>query len=311
VGRIQMGEKGFVVDYSAANEPTDLIPLDGDIPSGAEVYEQESLPLILNEPAVLALGDARYLLEEEGIYRIRDVASSKIVGQSILYRGDIWRLTGHLSRLSVFGNRDEGGGFDQWNEQARRGEPVSLLCSHTNRFVLSHLTALGVRARGVQAVAKGDWNQFADGHSLVEIFDPESDSWVLFDPALGTRLRHAGRYLSLLEATQLYRADKHTAEIDFVSRHSKLDPLFNYQQWVGRYIADGETASRTVEHVKAFCRNDVDAIQREYDHFIEVPIIGGCFVVESDAEEDLFRTLWPDDKRLTVDEFQERFYSTK
>ena len=142
----------------------------------------------------------------------------------------------------------------------------------------------------------------------MEIFDPKMNRWVLFDPALGTRLRHEGRLLSLYEATQIYREDKQPEEIEFCANHSKLDPLFSYQQWVSPHIADGEAASQRIKSIKAVCNNDVDAIHREYDHLMEVPIIEGCFVVESDAEEKLFRSLWPDHKRLSADEFHKRFY---
>ncbi len=168
VSGIKRARRGYLVDYQAGEKSLRIKPIKGAAASGAVAYDKASLPLVLNKPAVLKLGGSNYLLDKEGLYRIRDEANSNVVGQSILYQGDTWRLASHLSRLTVYGNRHKGETAAQWNDRAGRGEPVSLLCGNTTTFVRSHLTAQGVKSRVVQSVAKGNWNNFTDGHYLAE-----------------------------------------------------------------------------------------------------------------------------------------------
>jgi len=302
-------ESPFFVTYNEDNESVKLEPLT-DSPADVAQFEPASLPLVLTEPAVLKLGDSGYALSKEGLYRVWDAATSTVVRQCILYQGDVWRLAGHLSRLTVYANRHKSDTPAQWNSRARSGQPVSLLCGNTSQFVLDHMNSLNVKARRVQSVAKSNWNHFADGHCLTEIYDPELNRWILFDPSMGIRLRHQGRLLSLQEATELYRAGKRPDYIEFVNKESEVDPSFNYLAWISEYIKNPAAAARRAQAYIAMCQKNEEAIHSEYDHLIEIPFIDKCFVADSDTEEQLFKTLWPQHTRLSASEFRRRFYGS-
>lgn len=297
------------VEFQADHKTVKMKPIQVAPPSGTLTYDRDSMPLVLNKPAVLKLGSARYLLDKEGLYRIRDEATSKIVGQSILCQGDVWRLASHLCRLTVYADRHSGETAAQRDERARRGEPVSLLCGNTTQFVRRHLESQGIKSRTVQSVARGNWNYFSDGHCLMEIYDAKLKRWVLFDPSFAVRLSHEGQLLNLLEASRLYREGKRPDKVEFLNAEGSLDTLFSYKNWIGRYSADGETISQFAGMFRAACRNDSKSIHKMFNHILTVPFIGKCFVVNSDEEEKLFRTLWPNYTRMTEEDFQVKFYS--
>ena len=304
---VRAGESGLYVTYIEDNKSVTLEPLTGS-PADVTQFDPASLPLVITEPSILKLGDSRYALNKEGLYRVWNAATSTVVGQSVLYQDDVWRLAGHLSRLTVYANRHKSETPEQWNSRARSGQPVSLMCGNTTRFVLEHMKSLNVKARRVQSVAKSNWNHFADGHCLMEIFDPHLKRWILFDPSMGVRLRHQGRLLSLQETAELYRAEKRPDYIEFVNKDSKVDPSFNHVAWMSEYIKNPVAVARRAESYIAMCQKNEEAIHSECDHLIEIPFIDKCFVAETDREEELFRTLWPNHTRLSSSEFRRRFY---
>ena len=78
------------------------------------------------------------------------------------------------------------------------------------------MTRLFEQARDgvVNLVTLEEHNHYDDGHVLMEIFDPREKRWILYDPDMKCRFRHAGRYLNLGEAVALYRKGG-AAELEF------------------------------------------------------------------------------------------------
>jgi hypothetical protein len=304
--------KGYEVEYWAGNRPRVLEPFKSAAAAAAvRSYTLQTLPLVLSERAVLKLGDETYAIGEEGLYRIREKHESKVVRQSILYRQDVWRFAGHLSRLYVYGARHQSEDQKRWDERALGGEPLSLQCGYVSMFVRHHLQEQKIEARLVGCVSGSNWKHYDDGHALMEICDSGEKKWIAFDPTLGARFQGKdGRWLNLLELTRLYRAGGRAARIDFLNAEDKIDSLEDYRALYSKYISSKSEMDAFLPQFKPLLMNDVEAIHRWYGRVMQIPVIDNCFVPESDAEDALLRTLpsWRNLERLTEAQFRERFY---
>jgi hypothetical protein len=193
--------------------PAEVLP-SKDAPQGVKIYAPMDLPLILTEPIVVELDGRKFVLDREGMYRIGDFGGGA-TANTILSLGNVWRLAGHLSRLQIHGWRHSDENIDQWTERARTGR-LSIACGSAVRFVSHHLEARGWRTRAVQVVTLEDHNGYDDGHVLMEVFDPEEQRWLLFDPDMKCRFRGDRGWLDLAETVALYRGGG-DAELVFVA----------------------------------------------------------------------------------------------
>ena len=301
----------YEVEYWPDNQPRKLKPVNAAPQQPVKSYTLETVPLVQNEPANLRLGDDTYAFQAEGLYRVKDPRSSKVLRQSILYRGDAWRLAGHLSRLYVYGARHQSEQQTQWDARARNGEPLSLQCGFISMFVQHHLREQGIASRLVGCTAGSNWKSYDDGHALMEICDPAEKRWIAFDPTLGARFRDGGgRLLDLLDLTRLHRAGRHAEHVEFLNDGSKLDPLTYYEELYAKYIPTRQQVQAFLPKFKPLLTNDVATIHQWYGRVMQVPIIDNYFVPETDAEDALLRTLptWKNLVRLTAAEFRQRLY---
>jgi hypothetical protein len=117
-------------------------------PTGKKVYALAELPLVLTEPCAATTGGLTFRVEQEGLYRFANL-DTKETANVILYRGDAWRLAGHLSRLQVHGWRHDGESLARWTERVRKGR-LSISCGNIVRFVAHHLSERGHRSRVVR-----------------------------------------------------------------------------------------------------------------------------------------------------------------
>jgi len=299
----------YEVEYWADNQPRQLQPASSGLVAKRS-YRLESLPLVLSQPAQLVLDNATYTLDQEGLYRIREEHSTKVVRQSFLYRQNVWRFAGHLSRVYVYGDRHLSEKQAQWDEHVRKGEPLSLQCGSISMFIQHHMSEQQIGARLVGCAKGSDWQTFDDGHALLEICDPTERRWVLFDPTIGARLKDGNHCLDLFEATRRYRAGGRVEHIDFLNAGQKLDPLTDYEALYTKHIPDKRDRTAFLPRLKPLLENDTAAIHRWYGKLMQVPLIGNYFAPESDAEDTLFRTLptWKNLVRLSPAEFRQRFY---
>jgi hypothetical protein len=209
-----------VVQYAGRNCHEAVAPLPGAAPSTAQDYR--GLPLILKEPAMVRMGDKAYRVEREGWYRFFDIAH-RDMRQTHLFRGDVWLLAGSLSRMHVHGWRGQDKlPMAEMVERARTGG-LTITCGTTGLFVSVQLREVGIQSRFACTLTFDEWNDYDNGHSLVEIFDPAEKRWICYDSDLGCRLRYAGRWLDLGEACRLCREGK-TLEADYPAGRCTIDP---------------------------------------------------------------------------------------
>src|SRR5262245_22401360 len=231
-------------------------------PTGRKVYALAELPLILTEPCAATTGGLTFRVEQEGLYRFGNL-NTKETANVILYRGDLWRFAGHLSRLQVHGWRQDSESVPRWTERARKGR-LSISCGNIVRFVGHHLAERGHRSRVVQLVTLEEHNHYDDGHVLMEVFDPREKRWILYDPDMKCRFRHAGRYLNLGEAVALYRKGG-SAELDFF-----CPPAIDT-------YAEEKGSAESVQYSLVFewAFRDATARQAWYRRMLQVPLLNG------------------------------------
>ena len=298
------------VEYWAGNTPRTIEPLESSARAQVRVVALKEAPLVATERLVLGCGAKDYLIEKEGLYRAGQVEPSRVVRQILLYRGDVWRFAGHLSRLYLYGTRHQKEDVGKWSQRAQNGEPLSLQCGCISKFVGHHLRAQNIISRPVSCVASRDWNHYDDGHALVEICDPAEKRYLLFDCTLGARVLYKGRYLDLQHVTQLYRSGGRADEIEFVNANSKIDPLMDYEAFLAKGYPDEQELARQKAKFLRLLKNDVETIHAWYGRLMHIPLIGDYFAVRTDEEEALMRSLlaWSKFTRLTDDTFREKFY---
>jgi len=243
--------------------PVEMSPTTStDLPTGRKSHALADLPLVLTEPCAVTTGGLTFRVEQEGLYRFGNL-TTKETANVILYRDDLWRFVGHLSRLQVHGWRQDGESIPRWTERARKGR-LSISCGNIVRFVAHHLAERGHKSRVVNLVTLEEHNHYDDGHVLMEVFDPREKRWILYDPDMKCRFRHAGRALNLGEAVALYRKGG-SAELEFFCAPA-IDAYAEEK-------ASAESAQYSLLFEWAF--RDATARQAWYRRMMQVPLLNG------------------------------------
>jgi hypothetical protein len=245
--------------HYAGDTPSELPP---DESEKGTIHTSAGLPLILTEPAVVESGGLRFHLADEGFYRIGNL-NTKETRHAVLYRGDLWRFLGSLSRLQVHGWRHNHESNAELTERARKGR-LSISCGKIVTFIAHHASAQGIRCRPVKAATAEQMNGYDDGHVLMEVFDPKERRWLLYDADAGCRFKANGRYLNLGEAVRLYRSGRQ-AELEFLRKPA-----------IDTYAEAGSPAEFTQYSLllESIFRDTASA-QAWYARILQVPTVNG------------------------------------
>jgi len=294
-----------LVQYLAGNDAVELEPLR-EVAAGEHLDDFTTLPLMLTEPRTVKMEGHVYRIEQDGLYRFFDLLNRRRQydrsdkRQVILYRGDVWRFAGHLTRLHVHGHRHNTLSDARCDEMARLGERVSITCGNTSGFVRRHLSAVGVKTRNVASNTMepklGD-----NGHVLCEIYDPREKRWILYDSDGGCRFRYGGRLLDLGKTSNLYRSGK-TPDLDFISwsRIDTFDHDSRHESVTRAHWFTGEGLFRNQETLHAW-----------YGRILQVPMIDGDSAVASDEEAKEFQAFYGKSRKcIPWAEWRERHYGS-
>jgi hypothetical protein len=278
----------YSVQYYQGNSHATLVA-----GSGAASYTLDNLPLVLTSPANVNVGGAIYNYSGEGLYRVYN-ASNALVRQTLVYGGDYWQFAGHLSRIHLHSHFDDGKSSSELTSLARQGM-IHLTCTSISDYASSQLAAVGLTTRRVQSLTLDPWNGYDDGHSLIEIRDPTENRWVLYDVEIGTFANNGGHRLNLFDTTTLYRSDCQ-AQIEILNANSLYDPNETYVDPTAAYLK---------------LNHDVPTIHASYGRVLQVPIIGGYFAANNQAEADRVKSYpgYGSYTWLTPVEFRQMFYT--
>ena len=194
-----------------------------EAPEGKSPVTVRSLPLIVRDRQWVRFADRYWRLDREGLYRFWDWGRIRLDGPKdrprllskrrdyscvILYRRDLLTLLHSLAAVHVHGYAHTWSSHAQKLRAAKTGS-LSTICYETGMFLRRLLGSLGVRARFVMGMrSQGRYNVYDNGHSLLEVWWPGLNKWVLADVDLHCMLTRNGKYLSLLELYETLRAGR-------------------------------------------------------------------------------------------------------
>ena len=295
--------QGDLVEYLADNVSVSMLPRKA--PEGATVQKLEALPLVVNEAVWAKWNGRTYCLDQEGMYRLIQGRSSCRSAQRILYRGDPWRLAGHLSRLHVYGWHHDRASHRELDDLARNGTRLSLSSFAISQFVSAHLETQSVQIRVCGTVTMDEWHDYYRWDNLrylCEIFDPTEKRWMLFDAEVGCRFYDQGKLLDLGEVCDLYRTGK-TPQLDFISWPVVVDMRERYGNRYTFYT-----------HIMESVFRGEKALHNWYARMFQVPFQQNgserVFGVRSDEEfEKMVLLLRNHCNRLDAQEWRETYYT--
>jgi len=160
-------------------------------PEGAPVLPRR----LIVERGTYRVDNRVFRLDAEGVYRF--YALGRLSEQRLLWGGDPERLLGLVGWLWSYGNHDDLLAPGALRDEARHRN-VEVTCTTATRFCVAMFAELGLNGREVLLLTLDPWNQFDNGHTLLEVCAGPA-GWVLYDPSFKCTFRRGGKLLSLLE----------------------------------------------------------------------------------------------------------------
>lgn len=182
-----------------------------------------------------------YQLNKEGLYRFFHYAKGN--QQRIVFNGNLDALLSGLSWMVSLGTIDNGKSAEELNSKASK-ENLFLTCGPTAKWVNSILNKLGIKSRLVSSLTLGKWNQYDNGHTLIEVFRKKYNKYVLYDIILHTYFLYKDRPLSLVELIN------HVSSDDYDIRSlANINASYNFSNdydygFIIEYIAANEKSLR-------------------------------------------------------------------
>lgn len=140
-------------------------------------------------PGVYKVGSNVVDMRKEGLYRF--IFPNENNYQVIVYKNNLKAVLSALAWMHTHGDVDNKFSVLQLSEKATH-DKVYLTCSKIVAFSCAVLNRLGYRTRIVGGIANEIRNGFDDEHTLLELFDPASNKWIVADIDNNSVFRHKG-----------------------------------------------------------------------------------------------------------------------
>jgi len=261
--------------------------------AGPDVAHAGPMPdQLVVPPGAYRVENRTFRLEQPGLYRI--YALGRFSLQRIVPGKDLddWLKT--VGWLWSHGNFDDRHG-PQGLRRLIRARRLVISCTHAAMLCDELLAEAGYGSRLVLAMTLETWNQWDNGHTLLEVREPGGE-WFAYDPSFGCVFSQGGRRLSLPEFVAAVRAGE-PYEIAVLSGGDRA----------GVFRRGGHDFGFWVEH-----RADVEEEMRHWHRRLAwVPTVyeNGQWLYTGGA--DVERRLSQYDVSLTYvepEQFAERFY---
>jgi len=139
----------------------------------------KSIPakLVIQPGVYNFLGDT-YFLENEGLYRF--LLPGKVNAQRIVYQDDLDALLSAISWIASHGNSDDRKSNKELSDKALHSK-LFITCGDISQWAQYILNDRNVKSRLVAGLTIDDWNNYDNGHSLIEVWRGRWSKWVLYD----------------------------------------------------------------------------------------------------------------------------------
>mgnify|MGYP006096444821 CR=1 FL=1 len=119
-----------------------------------------------------------YNLTKGGVYRF--IYPGVDNEQRIVYNGNIDTLLSSISWIVTHGNSDAGLNNEQLLQKATDSK-LFITCGTISILADRILGNFGIKSRLIIGMTKDKWNNYDNGHSLIEVFREKYNKWVLYD----------------------------------------------------------------------------------------------------------------------------------
>lgn len=165
-----------------------------------EVSDEKALPSeLIIKPGFYTFNDQVYDLTHEGLYRF--FIPQKTNQQRIVFKQDTEALISSLSWIVSHGNTDDSKNLEELNLQARESKLV-LTCGTNIKWTQDILQSLGLKSRMVMGLTLDKWNNYDNGHTLIEVYRPEYNKWIVYDLDNDRKFSKNRQPLSFLELVE-------------------------------------------------------------------------------------------------------------
>lgn len=159
--------------------------------------ENQLPPDLIISPGIYNSDSLEYDLHKEGLARILELGRKNT--QRLVFKKDTIALLSGLCWIVTHGNRDINKDYEELNKIAISGK-LYLTCGHASNWVVRILEDLDIKAREVMMITLEEWNEYDDGHNMVEVLI--GDKWVLFDIDKNLIFKQDGNFINLRQFQQ-------------------------------------------------------------------------------------------------------------
>lgn len=156
--------------------------------------DNKALDTLVLTPNVYEFDNKKWDCTKEGLYIFFNVP--RISCQRIIYNKDVRTLIHSLTWLHAHGYMDDTASFSiaQSTAKSRR---LHMSCGSFVNFTNNLLKDLSVSSRFVLFLTLNEWNNYSNGHSVLEVFD--KGKWIVYDIDLRNYFTDNGEVLNAYE----------------------------------------------------------------------------------------------------------------
>ncbi len=133
---------------------------------------------IVIPPGIYTFSGKNYSLLAEGLYRL--VVPGKINVQRVVYRENLDAFLSAICWMVSHGNADDSILLPDLTDKAMHSK-VLITCGTVSRWARELLLSIGVDSRIVSGITVKEWNDFDNGHILLEVWRAKWRKWVVYD----------------------------------------------------------------------------------------------------------------------------------
>lgn len=119
-----------------------------------------------------------YSLNREGLYRF--VVPNRENIQKIVFESDIDALLSSISWIVTHGITDDKKTIEELTAKAKTSK-LFISCGNISQWAQALLASQGIQSRIVGGITLDEWNDYDNGHRMLEIHREDLGKWVLYD----------------------------------------------------------------------------------------------------------------------------------
>jgi len=235
-----------------------------------------------------------YNLGDEGLYRL--IYPGLVNEQRIVYTGNLDVLLSSIAWIYSHGTSDNSKSYDEINIKALNSK-IFGTCGKISPWMVELLENEGYKSRTISTMTLDAWNAHANGHTMIEVFHPYYQKWILYDMDNNIYFENNGIPLSTVEFANVVPTNDYS--IKYLANDSKLD-ISNFkdkEDYSWGFISESINANE-------------ETLRKWYQRAVQVVLIqeGNKFFFFDERDIDRIQSYSAKFKHLNQEEFMNKFY---